>query len=250
MNNRLGEERLMNCGMKAKIIRYGNCEDMDIKFENGYIVKNRTYDAFKKGSIKNLYCPSVYNVGYLGETKIVDENGKGLKSYDCWHSMLQRCYDENFHFKYPTYKGCVVCEEWKCYKNFKEWHDNNYYKLNNQKMHLDKDILIKGNKIYSPKTCIFVPQTINSLFIKNNSVRGELPIGVSRNKKTKKYASNITIESTCSVFLGYFDTPEEAFYSYKEAKEKEIKRVADEYKDRIPQKLYEAMYNYTVDIDD
>ena len=117
-------------------------------------------------------------------------------------------------------------------------------------MHLDKDRLIKGNKIYSPKTCIFVPQTINSLFIKNNSVRGELPIGVSRNKKTKKYASNITIESTCSVFLGYFDTPEEAFYSYKEAKEKEIKRVADEYKDKIPQKLYEAMYNYEVDIND
>ena len=50
--------------------------------------------------------------------------------------------------------------------------------------------------------------------------------------------------------IGRFDTPEEAFYAYKQFKENYIKEVADEYKDSIPQKLYEAMYRYEVEIDD
>ena len=50
--------------------------------------------------------------------------------------------------------------------------------------------------------------------------------------------------------LGYFETPKEAFKSYKTFKEQYIKQVADEYKDKIPKKLYEAMYNWKVEITD
>lgn len=78
--DRTGEKRIMNCGMMAEIIEYKAWNDLTIKFENGYITKVKYYDGFKKGIIKNPYCPSVYNIGYLGETS-TRENGKPLKSY-------------------------------------------------------------------------------------------------------------------------------------------------------------------------
>lgn len=113
-------------------------------------------------------------------------------------------------------------------------------------MHLDKDILIKGNKIYSPNTCIFVPQKINSLFTKRNSVRGEYPIGVTYSKKNHKFEPQVQGRG----WLGYYDTPEESFEVYKKNKEKRIKEIADEYKNKIPIKLYDALYDYKVEITD
>ena len=122
-------------------------------------------------------------------------------------------------------------------------------------MHLDKDILIKNNKIYSPDTCIFVPQRINELFIKTNKLRGNLPIGVSYLKNINKFQANCKTftkrgSASYSNYLGCFKTPLEAFNVYKQFKEKYIKQVADEYKNKIPQKLYEAMYRYEVEITD
>lgn len=46
--NRLGETRMMNCGMKAAIIRYGKYTDIDVRFEDGAIAKCRGYKEFKK----------------------------------------------------------------------------------------------------------------------------------------------------------------------------------------------------------
>ena len=65
--DRLGETRMMNCGMVATIIRYGNATDIDVRFKDGIIVKNRTYDAFKKGNIDN---PN-FNPR-LGETRMMN----------------------------------------------------------------------------------------------------------------------------------------------------------------------------------
>ena len=159
--------------------------------------------------------------------------------------MLERCYSEAYQKRQPTYKDCVVCDEWLCYANFKKWYENNVYNIED-KLELDKDILIKGNKIYSPNNCIFVPKIINSLFSAHDR-RDNLPIGVK--KQDKGYIARIRIDGKLK-YLGYYETPEKAFYIYKEAKEKEIKRVADLYKDKIPQKLYEAMYSYEVEITD
>jgi hypothetical protein len=119
-------------------------------------------------------------------------------------------------------------------------------------MALDKDILVKGNKIYSPNTCIFVPQEINSLFVKNDRNRGEMPIGIYYDdfkNYTKKYKVSINKQNK-RVYLGYFKTLEEAFEKYKFEKELYIKEVADYYKQYIPIKLYEAMYRWIVEIDD
>ena len=114
-------------------------------------------------------------------------------------------------------------------------------------MQLDKDILNKGNKIYSPNSCIFVPTRINQLFAKADALRGDFPIGVSRSGN--KFRTRLHILNG-EKYLGTFNTPEEAFYAYKTFKEQYIKEVAEEYKDKIPQKLYEAMYKYEVEITD
>ena len=117
-------------------------------------------------------------------------------------------------------------------------------------MDLDKDILIKGNKTYSPEACVFVPKKINSLFTKANNLRGDYPIGVSYFKESDKFKSQYKTMDGKEIHLGLFDTPEEAFISYKNAKEKYIKQIAEEYKSKIPQKLYKAMINYEVEITD
>ena len=255
IKNRIGERKVMNCGEEAEIIEYKNNSYITIKFlKTGELIKCQ-YNNFKSGAIKSKLLPLIYGIGVTGHKEILDNNGLILRSYDTWHSMLQRCYDEKLQQKYPTYKGCKVCDEWKYYPNFKKWYDENYYEIEGQRMELDKDILNKRNKVYSPETCFFVPRHINSLFIKKDANRGDLPVGVHWNKKNRKFMVQ------CSVFdknigghkrkyLGLYNDVKEAFDAYKIAKEKNIKQVADYYKDHIPKKLYEAMYIYEVEIDD
>ena len=110
--------------------------------------------------------------------------------------------------------------------------------------HLDKDIICKECKTYSPETCAFVPADVNILFIKNDIKRGVYPISV-RKTKSQRFTSRLN-----SKHLGTFDTPEEAFQAYKVAKEKHIKEVADKWKDLIDPRVYEAMYDYKVEITD
>ena len=250
---RLGEERVMNCGEIAFIVNYTNCNDITVQFKaTGELVKT-TYLCFKKGLVKSHFTPSVYGVGIIGNEKSKDENGESLKSYETWRHMLERCCSGEFKKKYPTYKDCTVCEEWHNYSNFKKWYDENYYNIEGERMCLDKDILVKGNKIYGPETCVFVPQNINTLFTKRNKVRGKYPIGVSFDKNANKY------QALCNIFyngksklkgLGLYNTIEDAFNAYKQFKEANIKQIADYYKDKIPYVLYEAMYNYQVEITD
>jgi hypothetical protein len=167
--------------------------------------------------------------------------------------MITRCYNQNQRYINPTYEDCTVCDEWHNFQNFAQWYKDNYYTIENERMELDKDILIKNNKIYSPETCIFVPKFINILFVKGNKTRGQLPIGTSYG-----YKNNYIIAS-CGIVengkrkqknIGDFKNPEEAFKAYKTFKENYIKQIADQYKDKIPQKLYEAMYKYEVEITD
>ena len=198
----------------------------------------------------------VYGHGICDIKNLYDENGKQLKVYETWKGMFRRCYSEKWHDKEETYKDCEVCEEWWLFSNFKKWYDENYYQIDNEQMSLDKNILHKGNKIYSPENCVFVNQIINNLFTKNNKIRGDLPIGIKRNKCSKnKYVSQLSyydfnIKRKRRKTLGYSDSIEELFNKYKQAKEENIKRIADFYKDKIPKKLYDAMYNYEVEITD
>ena len=254
--NRIGERNYNNFGSEMVIVNYNGCMDIDVYFpEFDWIFKHAKYNNFKKGEIKCPYERRFYNVGYLGEGKYkVSENGKNTRVYDTWKAMLQRCYSEKEHERHPTYIGCAVYEGWHNFQNFAKWYKDNYYEVGNEKMCLDKDILFKGNKIYSPDTCIFVPETINKLFIKNDKNRGESVIGATPTKNRKYQVScnmiNPETGKSKQEYLGLYDSQEKAFQVYKYHKERNIKQIADYYKIHIPQKLYDAMYNYEVEIDD
>ena len=250
-NLRVGEINYNRFNIKMEIIKYRNSHDIDIKIfgDEIYIEKHKEYENFKKGSIKTVFDRNNYNVGYIGLGKYNPiKNGKKVLAYHYWRGMLTRCYGKR---KGVSYKNCTVCKEWHNFQNFAKWYEENYYEIENETMNLDKDILIKGNKIYSPQTCIFVPHRINVLFVKHIDERGEYPIGVCKDNTHNLLLSQCdTIEG--KIRLGYFsiDKPFQAFICYKNFKENYIKEVADEYKDLIPTKLYEAIYKYEVEIND
>ena len=249
IKDRTGETRVNNDGEEMRIIRYGGANDIDVRFDDGTVIKNRTYEHFKKGNIKNPMTPSVYGVGCIGvgDYKTCDENGKHTKCYATWKGIHRRCYDSKYQEKNQTYKGCSVCKEWNNYQNYAIWHIENYYEVGNEQMALDKDILNKGNKVYSANTCVFVPSSINNLFVKSNKIRGKYPIGVYKNGD--KFVAQLTKDNE-QIYLGIYTTPEEAFLAYKKAKEAYIKEVAEKYKSQIPHELYDALMNYKVEIDD
>ena len=255
--DRTGEKRINNFGSEMMIAEYRNRIDINVYFpEYNWTAKHVYYNNFKKGNIKCPYEKRYFGFGYLGEGKYkVSENGKDTKCYKTWSHMLRRCYDEKFHKRELTYKDCEMSERFLNFQTFGNWDEENYYKIEGEKMCLDKDILVKGNKIYSPETCVYVPQTINNLFTKRQNGRGAEPIGVTYNKRDDEYRVqcnlfNIKSGKSKRKHLGSYDNPEEAFKTYKQFKEKYIKQVADHYKDKIPQRLYQALYNYEVEIDD
>ena len=129
MSNKIGEVRFNNFGSKMEIIEYRGCNDIDVYFEEyDWTAKGVKYNNFKKGAIKCPYEATVYGVGYLGEGKYqVCINSKITRCYKTWQHMLERCYDEKYQLRKPTYKGCTVCEEWHNFQNFAEWYYNNYY---------------------------------------------------------------------------------------------------------------------------
>lgn len=244
-------------GSEMIIVEYRSRRDIDIYFpEYDWIAKHRGYEEFKKGNVKCPYERRTFGVGYLGEGEYkVKENGKETKCYRTWVHMLRRCYDEKYHEKHPTYTGCEVTEEWYNLQNFGNWFKENYYEIEGQRMDLDKDILIKHNKIYSPDTCVFVPQIINLLFVKCDNSRGDYPIGVSYHKRDKKFRARCSVydfkeNKSKSIYLGYYEAPNKAFEEYKKFKEQNIKEVTEYYKEQIPSKLYDALYNYKVEITD
>lgn len=251
--DRIGEINYNNFGSEMKIVNYNSHNDVDILFtEYNYLAKNKCYAHFKNGKVKCPYEKRYYSVGYLGEGKykVNDKSNKQTKQFKAWIGMLRRCYNQNSLKERERYTNVIVCEEWHNYQNFAEWYDNNFYTVNDEKMCLDKDILVKGNKVYSPNTCVYVPNNINMLFSKRNKSRGQFPIGVHLDKKRCKFISQCHNSERKYVNLGAFDNVNDAFLSYKKFKEKTIKEVADKYKKYIPNKLYKIMYIYEVDVND
>lgn len=166
-------------------------------------------------------------------------------SYIKWSSMFVRCYSDKFHEREPTYKECEVCSEWHKLSNFKRWFDKNYI----PGYHLDKDLLIQGNKIYSPDTCCFIPEELNKMLNTRSRFRGAYPIGVT--KARSRYKSSIMINGH-KISIGTFDTPQEAFLAYKNRKERLVKELAEKYfkEGKITERVYIALMKYEVEITD
>ena len=194
--------------------------------------------------------PTVRGVGYLGSNLELKTtcNGKQCKIYKQWYNMIERCYNEKFHQRQPTYIDCYVSDDFKDYSKWRDWFDNYQYKHDG--WHMDKDLLFKGNKVYSENTCIFIPREINQVLVKRTASRGECLIGVYWCSTNKTFVATVSKSKRGSEYLGSFNTEIEAFNAYKGAKEEYLKELADKYKDLLDPRAHEALYNYTVDIDD
>lgn len=247
--DRVGQISYDRFGSRIEIIDYKKRNDITVKFDDGHIVKTN-YGQFIAGKIKNPYNKTTCGIGYIGEGEYKTGYAyKKTKQGRAWEAMMARCYSKKTQLNRPSYIGCTVDTIWHNFQVFAKWYDENIYDIEGEKtMCLDKDILIKGNRIYSPDTCTFVPNRINQLLVTRKVKRGTYPLGVSAYKS--KFAATCNDGYGNDNNLGYFKTPEEAFNAYKIHKEKIIKKVADDYKQYIPEKLYKALYNYVVEITD
>jgi len=190
----------------------------------------------------------VFGVGVNDWVGAVKVGGKQIREYKLWAGMLQRCFDEKFKQKYPTYNDATCSKEWLSMTKFIE--DVSQMKgFGLSGWALDKDILQKGNKLYSKETCCFVPQEVNMLLVKSDKTRGEWPVGVDFRKASGKFRAKLRINGKTK-HLGYFTTPEEAFQAYKLAKEAYIKVVANKWKYILDERVYLALMAYEVNIDD
>ena len=173
----------------------------------------------------------------------VNTGTKIVKFYAVWRSMIARCYDPVQRAKYSSWEGCKVCDEWKSLVRFKEWFDENYV----EGYELDKDILVKGNKLYSPQTCCFVPKELNRVFeTKPKKIKGNtLPEGVMWDSSRGLYVSVLNRLNRKRLYVGRFISAEEASIKYQEAKKQYLLELAEEYykKGKIDKRIYLAIKN-------
>jgi hypothetical protein len=193
-----------------------------------------------KGSLARrslIHGVAINDADYITQPKI---NGKIVRCpfYRKWTHMLDRCYSEKYHDRRPTYKGCTVSEEWLVFSNFRDW----MIKQDWEGRELDKDILVQGNKEYSPKACIFVSSAINGLLSDHRASRGPYPIGMSWSKSNNKFKATCSITGK-QVHLGHFDTIEEAHKAYKEFKYNLIRDIALQQKEP----LKTALLNFKIE---
>lgn len=190
----------------------------------------------------------VHGVGFNDRKYITRIDGKNTVQYSLWFNMVARCYSPHMLKNLPTYRDCFLSDNFLDFSYFHEWFDNQHgRKLFDP--NIDKDLIFKGNKIYSEDNCFILPPEVNGLFIKSNSKRGLYPIGVNFRKNDNKFVAQVNAMGKRKT-IGCSKDPMECFLMYKYAKEKEIKRVASVWRDQISPKAYDLLMSYQVEITD
>lgn len=231
-----------------EIIEYNNAYNVKIRFVNtGNEYTVRT-SQIKNGEVRDPYIPTVYGVGITGNKYPAKRNGKDLKEYKLWHGILERCYCPKSLEVRPTYKGCTVSDNFKNYEFFYEWCQEQVG-FGNDGWQLDKDLLVKGNKVYGEDTCVFLPRELNSALTHRKNVDNNLPVGVLPVNKSKSYQAAIRIDGK-TYHLGVYSTPQRAFQAYKERKEMSLMKLALKWGEHLDPRAEKALYNYRVEIDD
>lgn len=231
-------------GGNVRVIAMEGYRKISVQFmdENKAI---RTIQAgqLRRGGVVNPYVKTAFGVGYIGEGPYNVFNNGCARAYYSWQNMMERCYSKQ-RANLEHYNGCLVDPRWHNFQEFAAWY---YADKTPPGYQIDKDILMKGNRVYSSENCCLVPLTINSLITNNRKRRGTLPVGVTL--EGGRYRVRVRVDSK-KLHLGSYDTPEEAFAVYRKAKEANIKRMAHKYRKYIKPEVYEALMRYEVEIDD
>lgn len=237
--DRLGEIISYKDGQTVQIISLHGKYNFTVRFNDGTIIENVQYNTLLCQRIKNRNKKTIFGVGYLGYGEY--DTSKNRNAYSVWFKMLKRCYNPSE--KEASYKDCFVCDEWHNFQNYAKWFYENYVK----DFDVDKDLMFKGNKEYSPNKCCFVPRQINNLLVSKKAHRGKYPLGCCMDGNKLKVVVNI--KGKC-VNLGRFTDVEMGFEAYKKAKEYNIKQMANKYKHLLNEKCYNTLMSWTISIDD
>ncbi len=232
----IGEEYTTNEGYKVKVIDGGTKSHyVTIQIEDW--ITEYQVSAIKNGSIKYPFYPSVDGVGYFGIGKYVAKiNNERTKIYQLWASMIKRCYSSIYKKNNPCYNEVTVCDEWHNFQTFAEWAEKNYV----EGYVLDKDLLIKGNKIYSSETCCFIPQELNKFLTNIKKTNKSGYVGVCWHKQSGKWEAKINIDKKRKT-LGRFTNPEDAAKAYQEARVIEVNKLKELYKDILPKNIIDSI---------
>lgn len=191
--------------------------------------------------------PSVCDVGLNDVIFKTYIGGVQFWQYQLWSNMLGRCFNESFKKTNPAYKDVTCCDEWLSFANFLEWVNREVgYKGKPDGMQLDKDILQKGNLIYAPEKCCFVPRVVNLLLTDRARRRGRWPLGVYFDNNKRKFVSLVKCHGKTKL-VGAFDSPEDASQAYKVAKEAQIRVVALEHREVLKSAVFESLMDWKID---
>jgi hypothetical protein len=197
---------------------------------------------------KLVYGVGISDDGEFARTYTNGVRSRDTKEYSLWVKMLERCYSNTYHKINPSYIDCHVAVNFKSFQYFANWCQSQIgFKVENYQ--LDKDLILKANKMYSEDTCVFVPSCINSFLTSAKIRRGEFPVGVYFDKG-KYYKAQINSGKGRQIHLGIFPTPELAFQAYKTAKEAMAKELAIQYEGLVDSRVVDALNNFVVNIDD
>jgi len=217
------------------VTHYNGYRDVGIKFlDTGYECTTRG-DCVVDGRVKDVLAKSVYGVGFVGIGPH-KPTLKGVKNpaYTYWHAMMTRCYGISL----SNYDDCSVDTKWHNFQNFADWYET--YTFKKDGFQLDKDLKIKGNRVYSEDACSFVPRAINALF----SVKPtQTDTGTHFRKDCGKYTAQINFQGEF-IFLGYHETCEQAVLAYKTGKSLIANKLANEYKHEIDPDVYKSLSNW------
>lgn len=241
-----------NCG-NFIVVGYTNNKNVTIKFIDTDYINTVCLNNITTGRVKDKFKATLYGVGMIGDKYLTKVGRKHTREYTVWSKMLERCYHENSILENPSYVDCSVSDNFKDFTYFHEWCNEqigfNTYDDKNKSFEIDKDLLVKGNKLYSENTCIFLPKDVNVALTKSDRTRGDNVIGVNFHKASNKFQARFR-KGNKSIYLGIYNTETEAFNAYKQAKESYLKHLAEKWKTQIDPRAYEALMNYEVEITD
>ena len=259
--SRVGYKFTTNSGWNGEVIEWKDAFNVKVKWQDGS-ESHTSWPDIVAGSIKPLFQPSVVGVGYVGEGRFLPRSYKKLTEgkeyapdvvYSYWLRMITRCYNEKEQAKPSSraYIGCSVSEEWHNFQNFAEWAlCNPYYGKVDEGgkiWHLDKDIIEVGNRVYRAQSCLFVPNEIN-VFFSSTEVGNTGYLGVNYIKPATKGAKEGYVARCHSVgvrqYLGYYDTPLEAYLAYREAKIAVAQELARKWEGQVDDRVIEALLKF------
>lgn len=246
-------------GFQYEIVAYKNALEVTIKWlDCGTLQVCSAHDAHR-GTLKYLNRPSVFGIGYLGYGRFVP----GERRMEAWQERINPVLHRHWrHVLERTiagrdikrYEDCQVVEEWYNFQNFCEWaikQKNSTRKEENGRLwHLDKDMVSRGNRLYCPELCVFLPNEVNAFYTKKEIGNTGYP-GVNYIKPGSKNAKEGYIARCCigeeRKYLGYYYSPEQAFEKYRQCKEAAARELANKWEGEIDPRVIEYLATFKLD---